>query len=209
MCLLHTNPLGKQPRSRHNRGFAIPRRQATAAMHHPTRRRFLHASLLLGAAPLAGCGPQLRDVRPDGLPAALHEIQRLSRASALHASTAWSWSKTLVHLAQSVEYSMTGYPQMHSALFQTALGQPAFAFFRWRGHMQHDLTAPIPGSPAIADKPALQPALLRLAMACQHFMQWQGTLQPHFAYGDLSHAEYEQAHAMHLANHAAAFDVQG
>ena len=177
-------------------------------MHHPTRRRFLHASLLLGAAPLTGCGPQLRDVRLTALPAALQEIQRLSGAASLHSRTAWSWSKTLVHLAQSVEYSMAGYPQMYSRLFQTALGQPAFAFFRWRGHMQHDLIEPIPGSPAIADSPPLAPSLLRLMTACQHFMQWQAPLQPHFAYGLLSHADYEQAHAMHLANHAAAFDLQ-
>ena len=43
--------------------------------------------------------------------------------------------------------------------------------------------------------------------AIEAFHRHTGELQPHFAYGRLSKAEYELAHAMHLANHLAAFDI--
>jgi 23S rRNA pseudouridine1911/1915/1917 synthase len=95
---------------------------------------------------------------------------------------------------------MTGYPTQQSALFQRLAGRPAFQLFAWRGQMRHDLTAPIPGSPALAAGTPLAAASVRLLTACGQFLQWRGPLQPHFAYGALTHAEYEQAHAMHLAN---------
>lgn len=171
------------------------------------RRNFLTASLVLGTVPLLGCGPQLRDLRVSQLPAALQEMTRLGQAPSLQSVTAWSWAKTLVHLAQSIEYSMTGYPTQNSALFQSTVGKAAFEAFAWRGAMRHDLTEPIPGSPAIDNAAPLAPAAARLLTACQQFMQWDKALQPHFAYGALTHAEYEQAHAMHLANHFAAFQT--
>lgn len=175
-----------------------------------TRRTLiLGSSAACGSLALLGCGPRLRDLPISALPAALQEMQLLMQAPQLQSTTAWSWSKTLAHLAQSIEYSMTGYPTPKSVLFQTALGKPAYELFRWRGQMRHDLTEPIPGSPALPDAPPLDAAALRLMTACQQFMQWQGPLQPHFAYGPLSHSEYEQAHAMHLANHFAAFQVGG
>lgn len=171
------------------------------------RRRFVAAGTVLGAVPLLGCGPALRDLRITNLGSALQEMQRLGQAPALRSTTAWGWAKTLEHLAQSIEYSMTGFPTQRSAWFQRAVGQPALAAFAWHGSMRHDLTEPIPGSPALPAQPPLEQAVLRLMTACQQFTQWQQPLQPHFAYGALTHAEYEQAHAMHLANHFAAFDL--
>lgn len=172
------------------------------------RRQFLKSSCVLGAVPLLGCGPPLRDLRVATLPEALQEMRRLAQAPALQSTTEWGWAKTLVHLAQSIEYSMTGYPTQKSALFQHVVGQSAFTVFSWRDQMRHDLTEPIPGSPAIAQDTPLDLAALRLLTACEQFMQWKQTLQPHFAYGALSHTAYEQAHAMHLANHFAAFTAQ-
>ena len=171
------------------------------------RRSFIVGSLACGTTALLGCGPQLRDLQLASLPAALQEMQRLARAPALRSTTAWGWAKTLEHLAQSIEYSMTGYPTQNSALFQASIGKTAFHAFSWRGQMRHDLTQPIPGSPAIAEHPPLDQATLRLLMACQQFMAWKDRLHPHFAYGALTHAEYEQAHTLHLANHFAAFQA--
>jgi hypothetical protein len=42
----------------------------------------------------------------------------------------------------------------------------------------------------------------------QTFAQHTGPLMPHFAYGALDKADYEQAHAMHLANHFSAFEAR-
>ena len=169
------------------------------------RRHFLTAAGSLAVVTTAGCGPRLRNLQLMTLTPALAEMQRLLQSPTLTNTSAWGLAQTLEHLAQSIEYSMTGYPQPKSALFQRAIGQPAFAFFSWRGQMQHDLAEPIPGSPALSSQTPLAHAALRLMTACQQFMQWQQPLQPHFAYGALSHPDYEQAHAMHLANHFAAF----
>ena len=75
--------------------------------------------------------------------------------------------------------------------------------------MSHNLAEPIPGAPALDAAAEAQAALARLRKAAQDFAAHTGPLQPHFAYGALDKAQYEQAHAMHLANHLSAFDVVG
>ena len=140
------------------------------------------------------------DVRHPAAPA----VQPLAPA------TAWSWSQTLEHCAQSIEFSLQGFPAPKSALFQNTLGAAAFNVFALRGRMSHNLAEPIPGAPALdASTPDASAALARLRKAVQDFAAHAGPLQPHFAYGALSRAQYEQAHAMHLANHLSAFDVRG
>ena len=140
---------------------------------------------------------------------ALRELDRLTQAPTLKSATAWTLPQTLVHCAQSIEYSITGFPQSKSPLFQSTAGSLAFKAFSWRGRMRHDLAEPIPGAPALAADIAAATALARLRQAIVDFHQTSQPLRPHFAYGDLSKAEYEQAHAMHLANHFSAFDIQG
>jgi hypothetical protein len=71
--------------------------------------------------------------------------------------------------------------------------------------MSHGLAEPIPGAPAIAADADPAQALARLHRAIADFHGWTGALQPHFAYGPLDRAQYELAHAMHLANHLSAF----
>ncbi|CAN7444212.1 DUF1569 domain-containing protein [Acidovorax sp. LjRoot194] len=142
---------------------------------------------------------------------AMKEVDRLHAASAqpLEPATAWTWSQTLEHCAQSIEFSLAGFPEPKSAVFQRTAGTTAFSLFAWRGRMSHDLAEPIPGAPAltapIADASA---ALARLKAAVTAFELHPGPKHPHFAYGVLSRAQYEQAHAMHLANHLSAFDAR-
>lgn len=178
----------------------------------PPRRRFLAhsagAGALLAAAGGAGCapGPTLdRGLRLATLEEASAELARLARAGALESGTAWSWAKTLAHCAQSIEYSMTGFPRPKPVLFQRTVGAAAFGVFSWRGRMTHDLTEPIPGAPALDATGDVAAALARLRAALGAFAQWSGPLQPHFAYGALDKPAYARAHAMHLANHFSAF----
>lgn len=140
---------------------------------------------------------------------AMREVERLSSAAVgpLAPATAWNWSQTLVHCAQSIEYSLQGFPAPKSALFQNTLGAAAFNLFALRGRMSHNLAEPIPGAPALDAAAQAQAALARLRKAAQNFAVHTGPLLPHFAYGALTKAQYEQAHAMHLANHLSAFDV--
>jgi len=178
----------------------------------PHRRAFVRTGVSLTAASLIGGSPMLasaadRQLQLPSLAAAEQELVRLASARERVSGEPWSWGQTLVHLAQSIDYSMAGFPQPNSWLFQHTAGPAAFAFFSWRGRMSHDLTAPIPGAPAIDPQVPVAEALDRLRQTIGRFRAWPGPLQPHFAYGALDKAAYERAHAMHLANHFSAFST--
>lgn len=165
------------------------------------RRRSL---ILLGAASaalapgLSACSEGAVAMFPD-LAAALRAVEGLGANS--RSTGAWTLSQILNHAAQSVEYSLTGFPQPKSALFQATLGKTALAVFQARGRMSHSLQDPIPGAPALAATDPLPAAVARLAKVLRDFDAHNGPLQPHFAYGALDKAQYTRAHLMHLANH--------
>ena len=173
---------------------------------------------VFGVAVAAGAGYWLH--RPDNdrqlvfgtLADAMREVERLAgdAVQPLAPATAWNWSQTLEHCAQSIEFSLQGFPALKSTLFQNTLGAAAFNVFALRGRMNHNLAEPIPGAPALdASAPDPSVALARLRKAVQDFATHTALLHPHFAYGALNKSQYEQAHAMHLANHLSAFDVVG
>lgn len=150
-----------------------------------------------------------RQLQFSSLAAAEEELARLAQTKELASDATWNWAQTLVHCAQSIEYSMSGFPQSKSKLFQRTIGSAAFGVFSWRGRMTHDLSDPIPGAPLLEAKAEPTQALLRLRGSILSFQRWSGPLQPHFAYGALDKETYELAHAMHLANHLSAFHAQG
>lgn len=175
----------------------------------PTSRRHVTTGLL--AAPLlmsqAGCRWVQQDRRLElaTLEQGLIELARLNAAKALVSRTRWTWAQTLEHCAQSIEHSLSGYPESAPAVFQQTVGRSALAFFRWRGRMSHDLDAPIPGASTLSTTTTVAAATARLQQAIRHFQRWEGPLPPHFAYGALSKAAYAHAHALHLAQHFSAF----
>lgn len=184
-------------------------------MHTPhlPRRRFLTASLAPATAfcPLAtGCQsqPLLRDLRFATLSEAQHELDRLAKLPNLSQTVDWTWPATLTHCAQSIHFAVMGFPQAKSAVFQRTVGAAAFQLFAWQGRMQHDLSEPIPGAPALDPAVDAQTALTHLHDVITAFHGHTGPLHPHFAYGALSKSEYELANAMHLANHLSAFDIK-
>ena len=111
--------------------------------------------------------------------AAFETLAQLKTA-APHMTGAWDLPHVLHHVAQSIEYSISGFPAPKPAWFRATLGSYAFALFNTSGRMTHSLSEPIPGAADIAQG---QP------------------LAPHFAYGTLDKATYARAHLMHLANH--------
>lgn len=171
-----------------------------------TRRRVMFAGgAVIGAAAL-GTGAfiasghrrfaTLDDARRAVMPLAEHPLRTTG---------AWNLAQVLNHAAQSVEYSLDGFPESKPALFQATVGHLAFALFDARGAMHHPLDQPIPGAPALAADAALPPAVQRLLDAFDRFERHPGALQAHFAYGALDKPAYERAHLMHLANHWAEF----
>jgi hypothetical protein len=156
--------------------------------------------LIVGAAalPLVGCGMAEVQTFPT-LASARRAIDGL--ASGWKTTGTWPIATVLNHAAQSVEYSLRGFPEPKSAIFRATVGRAAFAWFDSRGAMSHGLAEPIPGAPAIAADAPLPAAIERLQVSLAAFEAHTGALAPHFAYGALDKTQYTRAHLMHLANH--------
>ena len=112
----------------------------------------------------------------------------------------WTVAQTVAHCAQSVEYSLTGFPKPASFLVRKLFGPLVMGRFVSKGAMKHDLGAPIPGA-ADLGQPTLPEAAARLRKAIADFRAFEGEPKPHFAYGPVTKAQYEQLHAMHFADH--------
>ncbi|MFT7775247.1 DUF1569 domain-containing protein [Roseateles sp.] len=175
------------------------------------RRRALKTTTVLLAAPvvatqLAGCTGRL-ETFASWKQAQQAVLDLLFVPKVVQGST-WNLSQVLQHLAQSIEFSMQGFPALRGAWFRSSIGSAAFAVFNARGAMSHDLAEPIPGAPALDGAQALRDSVNRLLEAMDAFAQFNGTLRPHFAYGELSKPQYERAHLMHLANHWTQFHAK-
>lgn len=177
------------------------------ASYRLARRTFLMSGAAVAVCGCGGPGAADRQLVFATLADAMRELDRLSDAIALDAAN-WTWSKTLLHCAQSIDYSMSGYPKPKPALFQHTAGAIAFSYFCSRGRMSHNLIEAIPGAATLDANAAVTTAVAALRKSVAAFQAYSGTLMPHFAYGALSKAEYERAHAMHIANHLSVFDAR-
>ena len=119
----------------------------------------------------------------------------------------WALGRMFNHLAQGVEFSMTGYPQQKPRLFQATIGTLAFKVFELRGRMSHGLDVPIPGE--IVAEVTPDAGLGRLWASLEAFRDFDGPLQPHFAYGGLSKPKFATAHLFHIENHLADIGPRG
>lgn len=168
------------------------------------RRRALKTSAVLLATPVAatqlvGCSGRLSTFVT--WQQAQQGVLDLLFSEKVVQGNPWNLSQVLQHLAQSIEFSMQGFPALKGAWFRSTVGSAAFTVFNARGVMSHDLSEPIPGAPALDGAQALRVSVQRLLDAMEAFASFNGTLRPHFAYGELTKAQYERAHLMHLANH--------
>ncbi|MEO0619041.1 MAG: DUF1569 domain-containing protein [Pseudomonadota bacterium] len=130
-------------------------------------------------------------------------IQRLDELDLANLVSTGSWSvaRTFDHLRQGIEFSMAGYPEEKSKLFQKTIGHLAFSVFRARGAMTHALDEVIPGERLAASSRDPLIARADLIRALEDFRDSDGTLKPHFAYGKLDKSDYAIAHVLHIQNH--------
>jgi hypothetical protein len=112
----------------------------------------------------------------------------------------WSVAQVLAHCAQSIEYSLIGFPLAKPGWFQATIGKLVLGKFLRQGYMSHDLTAAIPGAPPPHDGEPRE-ALDRLLAAIDKFEAHEGPFAPHFAYGTVDKARYGRVQAMHIAQH--------
>ena len=168
------------------------------------RRQLLKASASGGVLIAIGGGyAWLRNSSDRGsltIDAALKKLDAMAGKNIV-SNGGWDPSQICNHAAQSVEYSMSGFPQQKSPLFKNTVGYLAFSAFYASGRMTHGLSEAIPGAPSLAAGESNSAALARLQTSMLAFRQFDGALQPHFAYGPLSKEQYEVAHVIHLNNH--------
>lgn len=123
--------------------------------------------------------------------AAKHNVQTVN----------WSAYRIFQHCAQTIEYSMTGYPQQKPKWLQWTIGKLAIFKFLKQGYMSHDLAAPVPGSPALQTEGTTAEGIAILETAIAKFKAFDKPLQPHLFFGTLTKEEYNQYFAMHIADH--------
>jgi hypothetical protein len=162
------------------------------------RRRLTLATGMVATLPRAACTES-----PIGTFADFDAVRRALAALGPQARTTAGWplSQVLQHAAQSIEFSIDGFPELNSPLFRATVGRAAWSVFDARGRMSHSLTEPIPGAPALDAGLPLERATTRLLAAIERFERHGGALHPHFAYGALDKRATTRAHLMHLANH--------
>ena len=133
----------------------------------------------------------------------LSRIEVIARSHA-EPSLGWPLPHVLEHCAQSIEFSMDGFPRLKPWVIRATIGKLVARRFIARGALQHDLRAPIPSAPAL-EQTQVEPALGRLRDAVARFRARVEPLSPHFVFGELSKSQYEQLHALHILDHLRAF----
>ncbi|WP_371384045.1 DUF1569 domain-containing protein, partial [Salmonella sp. M9-3] len=88
-------------------------------------------------APLAGCSGELQTFT--SWKAGQQAVLELLFTEKVVQGSPWNLSQVLQHLAQSVEFSMQGFPALKGAWFRSSIGSAAFAVFNARGAMSHSL----------------------------------------------------------------------
>ena len=122
-------------------------------------------------------------------------------ADVLTRDSAMNLSQTIQHCAQTVRYSVTGYPRLKPALFRTTLGTLAKWVFLLRGATKHPLAAEIDGAPPLSSDLPVAAAVAQLVQAVELFTSHRGGHPSHPAYGRCTHQQFDRLHAMHLAEH--------
>jgi len=133
-------------------------------------------------------------------------LEKLDALSTKPIETVGSWdaSRTFHHLAQSIEFSMSGFPEQKSQVFQKTVGKLAYKVFSARGAMSHGLDEVIPGE-VVTNDGQVKDALMRLTHALLAFKDYGSEMKPHFAFGQLSKDDYAIAHVLHINNHLEEF----
>jgi len=125
----------------------------------------------------------------------------------LTSASPWTLAQSLAHCAQSIEYSLSGYPKLRSGFFRATIGPIVKRKFIRAGRMKHDTAAPVAGAPDLPPTLAFTDARDRLRAAMTAFTAHTGPLAPHLAYGACTKDEYATLHLLHVEDHLRSFGV--
>lgn len=129
-------------------------------------------------------------------------VQQDGSGRALPSSrSVFTFSETTQHAAQSIVYSMTGYPRLAAASLRATVGRTVKHLFLRRGAMRHNLSAPVAGAPELDPAMPDVVAVAHLRAAAARLAGFTGTLQPHPTYGRCTIEQVASLQAMHLREH--------
>jgi hypothetical protein len=171
-----------------------------------TRKQFVFLFTGIMISTIANCKDDDTDMknslRLSSLDSTLKLLDSINNNPNFKATGQWDANRVFHHCAQSIEYSITGYPENKSILFQKTIGKMVLTIFLSRGFMKHNLADPIPGAPPLPDASIdYSLGLERLKNAITSFTNHTGDFAPHFVYGPVNKSDYDKIHAMHVANH--------
>ncbi len=125
----------------------------------------------------------------------------------LTSTGAWSPFKIFSHCRQSIQLSISGYPQHKSDFFKSSVGSLAFKVFEHIGTMRHGLDEAIPGAEALVAEGDAHVALQQLIASLNELEQHPGPFADHFAYGALTKQQTIAAHVLHIRNHLTEINI--
>ena len=127
-------------------------------------------------------------------------LDALAAAREVTSTTAWNAAQALTHCAQSIAYSVQGYPEYKPTLVRRTIGPVVVKRMLARETLGHGLTAPVPGAPPLDAAVTVASAVAEVRRAITLFEN-ATTLAEHFVFGRLDRAAFDRFHAMHLAEH--------
>ena len=118
----------------------------------------------------------------------------------------YTFSQTVQHAAQSIGYSMTGYPRLAPVSLRVTVGRAVKHLFLRRGAMRHNLSAPVSGAPDL--DPGLRDlaAIAVLRATVSRLAGFDGALQPHPTYGRCTKEQVASLQTLHLREHLPGVD---
>ena len=118
----------------------------------------------------------------------------------------YTFSQTVQHAAQSIGYSMTGYPRLAPVSLRVTVGRTVKHLFLRRGAMRHNLSAPVSGAPDLDPRLPDLVAIAVLRATVSRLAAFDGALQPHPTYGRCTKEQVASLQTLHLREHLPGLD---
>ncbi|MCH9670334.1 MAG: DUF1569 domain-containing protein [Gammaproteobacteria bacterium] len=134
-------------------------------------------------------------------------LQRLEDASSIRVRDGWSVEAVLHHCAQSIDFSVHGFPRYKPTFLRRTVGSLVARKFLRSGAMSHNRKEAIPGAPQAPGDQTLSDSLDAMRTAIATFRDSTVVPREHFILGRLSREQFERIHVMHAANHFEWFEI--
>ena len=129
-----------------------------------------------------------------------------SGAALLSPRGSYTFSETVQHAAQSIGYSMTGYPRLAPESLRATVGRAVKHLFLNRGAMRHNLSAPVSGAPELDKSMPDLDAIMLLRTTVDRLAAFNDALHPHPTYGRCTKEQVANLQTMHLIEHLPGVD---